>query len=241
MSLFICACLSSSHVCFQAHIHLNHVSQWELRVGLQAGGQTQQQYLHPAGAVCHRLCHLHDCWHLLQRPCSLYPPQVLHPCPGQVQGVLPAVCQQPGGHRPAGPHRQWFSGAGCLQFPQELGEVRPPPRHVYHFRCVHGLLRPESSVHRGCHGCGALHRNHYAHLPLHSGSLIPHEEAAGTDLGRCSSGGYAACCDEEALQGAELQELVFLPHGGAQRLAGCAAPSPVLSAGVAGPAAVNRM
>lgn len=32
---------------------------------------------------------------------------------------------------------------------------------------------------------------------------------------------------------------MFLLHGGAQRLAGCAAPSLVLSAGVAGPAAVN--
>lgn len=34
---------------------------------------------------------------------------------------------------------------------------------------------------------------------------------------------------------------MLLPNGGAQRLAGCAAAAPVLAAGVAGPAAVDRV
>lgn len=45
----------------------------------------------------------------------------------------------------------------------------------------------------------------------------------------------------EALQGSELQELVLLPYGGTQRLAGCAPASAFLYAGAAGPTAVHSV
>lgn len=104
---------------------------------------------------------------------------------------------------------------------------------------MHGVLWPEPPAAGQCHGGGALHRSHQAHLPLHSVGHPPHEKGAGAHLASRCRIGCAARGAVEALQGPELQELVLLPHGGAQRLAGCAPAAAVLNAGAAGPAALH--
>lgn len=114
--LAIQAALSSrSHHC--------HDIQWKLRGGLQVRAESRQQQLQPEGGLHHRLCHLHVGRHLFKQPGPLHPHQILQTHPGQVQGVLLAVCQQPGGHRPAGSPHQRLPGALCLQLSQDVGEV----------------------------------------------------------------------------------------------------------------------
>lgn len=205
---------------------------------MQVRGEAGQQQLRPAGSVGDGIGCLHVCRHLLKQPRPLHPAQVLQTHPAKVQGVLPAVRQQPGGHRPAGPPCQRLPGALRLQLPQEVGEVRPSQRPVQRLRGVHGLLRPEPPAAGQRHGRGALHRGHPASLPLHNISHPPHEEAAWADVAACRRGGGAARGPVEALPGPDLQELVLLPHGGAPGLARCAAAFALLHAGAAGSAAL---
>lgn len=223
------------------HPTVDHDSQRELRGRLQVRGEARRQQLWPSGGVGDGLGRLHVCRHLLKQPRPLHPAQILQTHPAQVQGFLPAVRQQPGGHRPAGPPHQRLPGALRLQLPQEVGEVRPSQRPLQRLRGVHGVLRPEPPTAGQRHGRGALHRGHPASLPLHNVGHPPHEEAARADVAAGRRGGGAARDAVEALQGPDLQELVLLPHGGAAGLAGCAAASALLHAGAAGPAALLRV
>lgn len=120
-----------------------------------------------------------------------------------------------------------------------MGNIRPLPHRVQHLRGVHGVLWLEPFVLGERHGSGALHWSHQTHLPLHGLSPPPHEKAAGPHLAASSRGGSAARAAVETLQGSELQELLLLPLGGTQRLAGCLPASALLSAGATGPASLH--
>lgn len=106
---------------------------------------------------------------------------------------------------------------------------------------MYGVLWPQPPVPGECHGGRTLHWGHQAHFPLYGVSCSPHETAAGAHLAAGCRGGSAACATVEALQGSELQELVFLSHEGTQRLAGCALASALLCAGPTGSAALYCM
>lgn len=112
---------------------------------------------------------------------------------------------------------------------------------MQHLWGVHGVLWPEPFVPGERYGSGALHRSHQAHLPLHSAGSPPHETPAGSHLAACRRGGGDAPATVEALQGSELQKLLFLPHGPTQRLARCVSASALLTAWAPGPAGLHHM